>query len=291
SPAATFMINDILSNLNRPDFPLSWQSTVHLPKIAWKTGTSFGRRDAWSIGYNQHFTVGVWCGNFSAQGIPELSGANTATPLLFKIFNSIDYDADEQWFVKPADCDERLVCSQTGLLPGKYCNNLIRGYYIPGVSSAKRCEHVQEVLVSADEKISYCRSCVPPNGYKKKLYNIIPPEMQRYFDDRHIAYQKIPPHNPACEKIFREGGPVITSPAAGTEYLISRKDPEPLVLRCNSGNDVSKIYWYINNRFYKSSDIRTRQFFIPEEGPVKISCTDDKGRNRDIWISVKYVDL
>ena len=291
SPAATFMINDILSKVNRPDFPLNWQSTVHLPKIAWKTGTSYGRRDAWSIGYNQHYTVGIWCGNFSARGIPELSGANTATPLLFKIFNSIDYDADEQWFVKPADCDARLVCSQTGLLPGEYCDHLITSYYIPGVSSAKRCAHIREVLVSADEKISYCRSCVPPNGYKKKLYNIIPPEMQRYYDDNHIAYQKIPPHNPACEKIFREGGPVITSPAAGAEYLISKKDPEPLQLRCNTGNDVDKIYWYINNRFYKSADARSRQFFIPDEGPVKISCTDDKGRNRDVWIKVRYVDL
>jgi len=291
SPAASFMISDILSRLNRPDFPLNWQSTVHLPKIAWKTGTSYGRRDAWSIGFNRHFTVGIWCGNFSAQGIPELSGANTATPLLFKIFNSIDYDADEPWFVKPADCDDRLVCAQTGLLPGKYCDNLISAQYIPGISPAKRCEHIREVLVSADEKISYCRDCAPANGYKKKLYRIIPPEMQRYFDDNHIAWQKIPPHNPLCEKIFREGGPVITSPAAGTEYLISKKDPEPLLLLCNTGNDVSRIYWYINNRFYKSADIRSRQFFIPDAGPVKISCTDDKGRNRDIWIRVRYVDL
>jgi penicillin-binding protein 1C len=291
SPAAAFLVNDILSKVNRPDFPLNWQSTVHLPRIAWKTGTSYGRRDAWSIGYNRHYTVGVWCGNFSARGVPELSGANTATPLLFKIFNSIDYDADESWFEKPADCDERLVCSRSGLLPGAYCDHLVTAYYIPGVSSAKRCEHVLEMLVSPDEKISYCRSCAPPNGYKKKLYEIIPPEMQRYYEDNHMAYQKIPPHNPRCEKIFREGGPVIVSPAAGTEYLISRKDPEPLQLRCNAGNEVSRIYWYINDRFYKSSDARAAQFFMPEEGPVKISCTDDQGRNRDIRIRVRYVDL
>ncbi|MBS1973391.1 MAG: penicillin-binding protein 1C, partial [Bacteroidetes bacterium] len=89
STAATFMINEILSKVNRPDFPLNWESTAHLPKIAWKTGTSYGRRDAWSIGYNKHYTVGVWAGNFSAVGVPELSGANIATPLLFKIFNTI----------------------------------------------------------------------------------------------------------------------------------------------------------------------------------------------------------
>jgi penicillin-binding protein 1C len=291
SASSTYMINEILSNVNRPDFPLNWQSTAHMPKIAWKTGTSYGRRDAWSIGYNQHYTVGVWCGNFSASAVPELSGANTATPLLFKIFNTIDYDADEQWFTKPAYLDSRMVCAETGLLPGAYCDHLITGYFIPGVSSAKTCTHLQEMIISADEKMSYCRSCMPANGYKKKLFRIIPPEMQRYYEENKIAYMKLPPHNPACEKIFREEGPVITSPSSGFEYLISKKDPEPLQLCCHSSNDVNKIYWYINSRFYKATTVGSKQFFIPEEGPVKISCTDDKGRNRDIWIRVRYVDL
>ena len=291
SPAASYMINEILSRVNRPDFPLNWQATSHLPKIAWKTGTSYGRRDAWSIGYNQHYTVGVWCGNFSGRSVPELSGANTATPLLFKIFNTIDYDADEQWFTKPAMLDERMVCSETGLLPGAYCKDLITAGFIPGVSTSKTCDHLQEVFISADEKMSYCRTCMPSNGYKKKLFRIIPPEMQRYYEENHITYQKLPPHNPACEKIFGEDGPVITSPASGFEYLISKKNPEPLRLNCHSSNDVNKIYWYINDRFYKSAGAGSRQFFIPQEGPVKISCTDDKGRNRDIWIRVRYVDL
>jgi len=115
--------------------------------------------------------------------------------------------------------------------------------------------------------------------------------MQAYFAERNIAYEKVPMHNPDCEKIFREGAPAITSPKNGSEYLISKKNPEALQLSTNTGNDVTKVYWYINNRFYKASDAKTKQFFIPDEGPVKISCTDDKGRNRDIWIQVRYVNL
>ena len=90
SPAADYMVTEILSKVNRPDFPLNWTATEHMPKIAWKTGTSYGRRDAWSIGYNKNYTVGVWVGNFSGAGVPELSGANTASPLIFIIFNTID---------------------------------------------------------------------------------------------------------------------------------------------------------------------------------------------------------
>ena len=291
SPEANFMINEILSKVNRPDFPLNWGATERMPKIAWKTGTSYGRRDAWSIGYNRDYTVGVWVGNFSGFGIPELSGANVATPLLFKIFNTIDYDSDAEWFTRPKNCELRKVCSETGLLPTDHCTDLVLDYFIPLISPTTTCNNMQQVMVSADEKISYCKTCVPVTGFKRKLYKAIDPEMQAYYQENGISFQKIPPHNPDCEKIFKEGLPVITSPANGTEYLINKKDPEPIQLICKTANDVSKIYWYVNNKFYKTGNVGEKQFFIPEEGPVKISCTDDKGRNRDIWIRVRYVDL
>ena len=291
SPAANYMITDILSRVNRPDFPLNWQATEHMPKIAWKTGTSYGRRDAWSIGFNKDYTVGVWVGNFSGVGVADLSGANVATPLLFKIFNTIDYDSDEEWFALPADCEQRKVCSETGLTPSEYCTNIVMDYFIPMISSTKKCDNWQEVIISADEKLSYCKNCVPQTGYKKKWYKIIEPDMQAWMEENKMVYEKIPPHNPNCEKIFEEGIPDITSPTSNTEYLINKKDKEPLQLTCKAANDVTKVYWYINNKFYKSSNIGEKQFFVPDEGPVKISCTDDKGRNRDIWIRVKYVNL
>ncbi|HEY6899337.1 MAG TPA: penicillin-binding protein 1C [Puia sp.] len=291
SPAATFMINETLSKVYRPDFPINWESTVHLPKIAWKTGTSYGRRDAWSIGYNRRYTVGIWVGNFSGLGIPELSGANVATPLLFTVFNTIDYDDDAAWFRQPADCDARMVCTETGLPPNDFCQHPVMDYFIPLVSPAKKCDNKEEIFVSADEKISYCRVCLPAAGYKRKLYPVVPPEMKEYFEANHIAYQKIPVHNPGCEKVFREGAPMVTSPSNGSEYLINKKDPEPLQLRCKVGNDVGKVYWYINDKFYRAGEAGSRQFFVPAEGPVKVSCTDDKGRNRDVWIRVRYVDL
>jgi penicillin-binding protein 1C len=120
---------------------------------------------------------------------------------------------------------------------------------------------------------------------------VITPEMQDYFNQNGIAYQKIPPHNPDCEKIFKGDGPKITSPVNGNEYYINTKDPEPLQLTATAGTDVTKLYWYINDQFYKTTSAKEKQFFVPEEGPVKISCTDDKGRNRNIWIRVKYVNL
>lgn len=291
SPAAAFMINETLSKISRPDFPINWQSTGNMPKIAWKTGTSYGRRDAWSIGYNKKYTVGVWVGNFSGLGIPELSGAEIATPLLFKIFNTIDYDSDQEWYAQPKDCDIRMVCSETGLTPAENCQHIVTDYFIPMISASMICNNMQEIVTSADEKTSYCKTCMPVAGYKKKMFKIIPPEMQSYYDEHGIAYQKIPLHNPACEKVFKDGAPLIITPRSGAEYLISKSDPEPIQLNCSAAGDVGRVYWYVNNKFYKSSDVRSPQFFLPTEGPIKISCTDDKGRNKDVWIKVKYVDL
>ncbi|MGN6294819.1 MAG: penicillin-binding protein 1C [Chitinophagaceae bacterium] len=291
SPAANYMINDILSKVNRPDFPLNWTATERMPKIAWKTGTSYGRRDGWSIGYNKNYTVGVWTGNFSGAGVTDLSGANIATPLLFRIFNTIDYNNDKEWFSQPADCDIRQVCSETGLPPSEHCTSLTTDYFIPLISTTKLCNNWQEMMVSPDEKIVYCKSCAPATGYKKKWYKMVEPEMQSWFEENRVVYQHIPPHNPDCELIFKGNAPFIHFPANGVEYLINKKNPEPLQLVCKTANDVSKVYWYINNKFYKASPAGEKQFFIPEEGPVKISCTDDKGRNRNITIYVKYVNL
>ena len=136
------------------------------------------------------------------------------------------------------------------------------------------------------------QALVPPeNGYKKKWFRFAEADMQQWFLDNGISYSRIPEHNPACETIFKGQAPAINFPVNGTEYIISRKNAEPLKLLCKTGNDVSKVFWYVNNRFYKSSSPAEKQFFVPDEGPVKISCTDDKGRNRDISINVKYVNL
>ena len=291
SPAASYMLNDILSKVNRPDFPLNWTATERMPKIAWKTGTSYGRRDGWSIGYNKNFTVGIWTGNFSGAGVPDLSGANVATPLLFRIFNTIDYNNDKEWFTPPADLEIRQVCSETGLPPGDHCTSITSDYFIPLISSTQTCNNWQEIMTSPDEKITYCKSCAPATGYKKKWYKMIEPEMQLWFAENRIAFQSIPPHNPDCELIFKGSAPIIQFPVNKMEYLINKKKPEPLQLICKTAPDVSKVYWYINNKFYKASPSGEKQFFLPEEGPVKISCTDDKGRNRNITIYVKFVNF
>ena len=291
SPEAAYLITESLSKVGRPDFPLNWTATERMPKIAWKTGTSYGRRDAWSIGYNKNFTVGVWCGNFSGAGAPDLSGANTATPLLFKIFNTLDYDSNSEWYSPPEGCELRQVCSESGLPPGPNCTNLVSDYFIPLISSTTTCTHLQEYKVSPDLAFSYCQACAPAVGYTKRLYKVYEPELLLFLSQNSTPHQVLPPHNPACERIFQGGGPAITFPKNGAEYFIDKKSPEPLQLAAQPAADVSNVYWYINDRFFKACSRGEKGAFVPEEGPVKITCSDDKGRSRTVWIRVSHLSL
>lgn len=289
SISASFLVTDILTQMSRPDLPHNYESSMHVPRIAWKTGTSYGRRDAWSVGYNRRYTVAVWVGNFSGSGVPELTGANTATPLLFDIFNSIDYNSQSRWFFPPEDLDFRLVCSETGLPPNDYCTNLINDYYLPTVSANRHCMHLREVAVAADEHFSYCMTCLPPDGYKKKLYPNYPSELIALYRAEHIAFEDIPPHNPDCPRILSGGAPVITSPVAGKEYILDRDEEQQLLLAATTDNQVRTLYWFVNDRLYTQAGAGERVFFTPPgRGSVKISCSDDRGRNTDVWIKVGY---
>ena len=167
SPEAAYLVTHTLTQITRPDLPNNFDNSYHLPRIAWKTGTSYGRRDAWSIGYNQRYTIGVWVGNFSGVGVPELSGANTATPLLFQLFNVLDYNSPTGWFRVPKEASTlsmRIICPETGDIPGEFCQNPTTDYCITGVSRYRICQHRKAVFTNPSATVSYCVQCRPDSG-------------------------------------------------------------------------------------------------------------------------------
>lgn len=287
SPEATYLITSILTQVTRPDLPNNFDNTYHLPRIAWKTGTSYGKKDAWSIGYNRRFTVGVWVGNFSGAGVPELNGANIATPLLFDIFNTLDYNSPTGWFKSAPDVVRRKVCAESGDVPSEFCTHQLLDYAIMGVSSTRKCQHVKWVFTDPTGQRSYCTECLPDSGYIKKLYPNLAPELIAYYELNRVPYAKIPPHNPACTRVLEVGAPVIISPNDGSEYFL---EGQQLQLACQAANDVKEVYWYLNDRLYQKTSPQQPLFVTPPLGKVKISCSDDKGRNTDVRINVIAVN-
>ncbi len=283
------MISHILTGMLRYDVPANIEGAEDFPKIAWKTGTSYGHRDGWCIGYDDKYTVGVWVGNFNDAESPELSGSSCAVPLMTKIFSTLNIYNDFNWLKFPKGLGVRWVCNETGKIPGSYCTNQVSDYYIPGVSSTETCDHEVLVYVDAKEKFSYCKTCLPARGYKEKLYPNYSPDMISYFELYHIPYQKIPEHNPACTRVVKDDALAIQYPVNGTEYLLMKNESHQIKLKCNASNDVNRVYWYVNDRYIATSKPSDAVFFMPDNGNLKISCTDDKGRTAHVRISVKEI--
>ncbi|MBL7924108.1 MAG: penicillin-binding protein 1C [Bacteroidia bacterium] len=288
SPAAAYLISEMLTRMNRPELPNLFENSLHIPKVAWKTGTSYGRRDAWSIGYNRQYTVGVWVGNFDGRGVPELTGAEMATPLLFQVFNSIDQRANGNWYRPTRALDLRYVCPQSGLVPGEHCTEKVIDYFLPGISSMKTCDHLREFCCDERESMSYCTACLPQQGYKKIICENPAPEIMKYYREQGIPVKTPPPHNPSCRRLFEGERPVILSLQDGQEYLMEKDEDRQLELSCAVAAEVGEVSWFINDVFYKTLKADEKTFFKPQAGAVKISCSDDKGRNRDIRILVTF---
>jgi penicillin-binding protein 1C len=194
------------------------------------------------------------------------------------------------WFSPPAGLDFRLVCPESGLPAGEYCDQQVMDYYIPAVSSNKRCTHLMQVFTDPAGRMSYCRNCLPESGYRTEFYPNLLPEMIQFYNAENIPYKKIPPHNSSCSRVYRDQNPVITSLSDGKEYILYSGSGQQLQLSCASAADVTLVYWYLNDKFYRSAPASEKVFFQAREGSVKISCCDDKGRNTDIHVKVSFMN-
>lgn len=288
SEASAYTTGIILTSLTRPDFPQYYQSGIHLPKLGWKTGTSYGRRDGWSIGFNHRFTIGVWVGNFSGQGVPELTGADMATPLLFDLFNAVDYNSTNEWFPRPKELEFRLVCAESGLPPGQNCTQKIMDDFLPSVSSNRICTHLKQVKTNETGTISYCTRCDPGTGTKLVSFPDLQPELISWYTQNGIRFKKIPPHNPSCTRIFTDNGPMISSPSNQTEYIIEKGEKQKIQLLAQAETDVSNLYWYVNDRLNVTTKPGSPGWMELLPGSYKIQCSDDKGRSSTIRFRVTY---
>jgi penicillin-binding protein 1C len=287
SEASSYLIANILSGTSRSDIA-DLSNYSKLPKFAWKTGTSYGKRDAWAIGFNPNYTIGVWMGNFNGVGSPNLSGAEAAVPLLFDLFNAIDYDSDVKWFEVPEELITREVCSESGLVPTPFCKNVTRDFAIKDQSHNDVCNIHKPVYVNLDETVQYCTGCLPSSDYKKTIYAVYEPELSVWLSQNKSVYHKPPQHNPNCNAKFAEDGPKILSPSEDYEYFLEKNSGQEILLLAASDSRVKTHYWYVNEKFIKKTKPGERVFFIPEEKELKITCLDDKGRDGNVKVSIKF---
>jgi penicillin-binding protein 1C len=288
SGSTAFMVTEILAGLDRPDLPNNFESSVNLPKIAFKTGTSYGRRDAWTIGYSAEYTIGVWVGNVDNKGNPELVGGRTAAPLLVDIFNSISSGHQKSILPMPRDVGIRDVCAKSGLVPTSHCNHLIEDYYSVSHTLTTTCGVEKEFLVSMDGRKTFCPSCVGENKYKVVTYLDYPSDLLSFWQKTGVRFQQTPMHNPSCTRLFSGDGPTIVSPTDEmTYFIVSAK--QKVALQASSGLDVNEHIWYLDDTYLGRNKPGDKLFVSLRDGEHRVSCLDDKGRISSVHITVKQM--
>lgn len=290
SPSSAYMVTEILSGIDRPDLPNNFESSKNLPTVAFKTGTSYGKRDAWCIGYSSRYTVGVWIGNVTNKGNPELKGSTSATPLLIDLFNSISRPSDrsntKMILPVPDDIGIREVCAVSGKIPTDLCGERIDDLYSRTHSLNTLCDVHKEYKVSLNGSIQYCGSCLPSADYSVRIYEELPPVVVNFLKRSGRPIDIPPAHNPLCLRTFSGTGPTIISPSEQMTYLIV-DNGQKITFHATSGVDVSSHEWYLNRRYLGRKKAGESVFLTVGEGAYAARCVDDKGRSSVIHFNVK----
>lgn len=288
----SFIITDILTNLRRPDLPAVWEFST-LPKVAWKTGTSYGHRDAWSIGYNPLYTIGVWLGNFDGQGAAALVGANAAAPLLFDLFTELSRGKQINWFPRPEGVEIRHVCSLSGQLATEYCDSLVEEYYLVDKSPREKCTFHQSVMIDLETGYRLPNNFTPKKNIKKVNYIQWPPRIATWMRQNGYQVYQLPPLSSKYQQQIVGQAPIINSPAKNVIYYLRpgvAVEYQKIVFQASVSNDVSKIYWFIDGQIVGSVKPGEKLFYIPEVGEHQLICQDDLGRMSKIKLVIKRED-
>lgn len=284
-----YLITEILTGLRRPDLPTCWEFTS-LPRVAWKTGTSYGHRDAWSIGYNPRYTVGVWLGNFSGQGAPNLVGAEVAAPILFELMNSICRGQQIKWFSQPATVDTREVCGLSGQVPGPHCPTLVEEMYLPDRSPDTVCQFHQAVEI--DDATGFR---LPPHypGERKSHTQVFvqwPARVGTWMEASGYPIDRLPSLLPDWQGLATGEAPIIRSPSLDCVYRLREGIPaefQKICFEASAGSDVRKLYWFVDGLLLGTAKPGERLFYEPAVGKHRVVCQDDQGRSTEFKLVVE----
>ncbi|MGL4293031.1 MAG: penicillin-binding protein 1C [Bacteroidales bacterium] len=285
SKSALWFMVEAMSELNRPEEESDWQSFSGMKKIAWKTGTSYGARDAWAIGFTPGHTVGVWVGNASGEGRAGLSGVEYAAPVLFDVFSHLPQTG---WFESPRDqLKEIIVCRESGFRAGMYCT--IRDTIPLPVSGQQTSLCPYHHRLNLDETGCYRvnADCYPTARMIQENRFILPPAQEFYFRLHNPSYQPLPPMLPACQdyenriEIIYPRHNMCLYPPVGFN-----KQAEKMVFRAAHSRQDATVFWYIGETYYGETQGNHQMAFSLDPGRYLLTVMDETGSSRKIMFTV-----
>ena len=291
SAAAIWQTLNSLSNLNRPEEEVSWKSFSSSQKVAWKTGTSFGNRDAWAIGVTPDFAVGVWVGNASGEGRHLLTGVNYAAPILFELFDILP--KSQRWFEPPYDeMSKMVVCTKSGHLASDICESVDSVWLVNTAQSSPICPYHKLVHLNSDETYRVNSNCVPVSEIVSKSWFVLPPVQEWYYKLKNNDYRQLPPFMQGCEG--EESSPIdIIYPVANSEIVTTKQidgNVGSVVFQAVHRNPDANIFWHIDSEYVGKTSIYHQIAVQPTAGEHWLILVDDAGNTKRVKFFVKDVE-
>ena len=281
-PAALWYTFEAMNEVMRPGEEQLWQQFSSSGKIAWKTGTSFGFRDAWAIGLNTRYVVAVWAGNTDGEGRPGLTGIDAAAPVLFEIFRMLPVP-EKTWFDKPAiNTAEIEVCTESGFRASELCSSK-RTMRLPKASlKAPACPYNRLIHLDPSETWQVTDACVSPSQMIHKTWFVLPPSMEYYYKIRNYSYKPLPPFKPDCQN---SPGTV----AAPMELIYPKSNARiyvPLQIDGTRGQIIfnaahrktgETVYWHLDDNYLGYTSNLHQMAVNPPPGRHQITLVDKDG--------------
>jgi len=243
---ALYLTYNAMKEVNRPEGDEAWKFYDSSLEIAWKTGTSFGNRDAWAIGTNSRYVVGIWVGNASGEGRPQLTGVESAAPILFDVFNLLPKTT---YFTAPFnDLEEAEVCSLSGHLAQDDCPKSKQ--LIPrNGKKTSICPYHKLVHLDRTQQYRVNSSCEDINHIITQKWFVLSPVMEWYYKSLHIDYKPLPPFRKDCQQTQQTLMDFIYPKTNSKIYLTKNFESkiQPVILKVAHSNKEAKLYWYIDN--------------------------------------------
>jgi|HubBroStandDraft_6_1064221.scaffolds.fasta_scaffold31215_2 penicillin-binding protein 1C len=288
TPEAAFLTLEML-NVPRPE--ISFSDSSNVAPVFWKTGTSHGFHDAWSIAAFNHYVLAVWVGNFDGKPNPAFIGRSAAAPLLFQIIDALRASWPEQNepHSPPPNANLKRVefCAVSGDLPGLHCTHRVEGWFIPGISPIKTCDVHQEILVDMATGLR-----VPIDDgtrqLRREVYEFWPSDLLKLFERAALPRNAPPPFLPGTESEFaaRSGNPPkIISPSDAHATLLGASNEIPL--RAKTDADVREIYWFADKNFIGKSRAADVLGWKSPPGNYQLIALDDHGRSGSCRVDIR----
>lgn len=275
-PGAVWQTFDALKEVNRPE-EIDWKSIPSMQTIAWKTGTSYGFRDAWAVGVTPRYAVGVWVGNATGEGKPGLVGAQTAGPVLFDIFNLLP---SSSWFTRPTGIFvEAEVCRKSGHLKGRFCDETDTLLVLPAGLRTEACPYHHLVTLSANESQRIYENCANTEPTLRKSWFTLPPVWEWYYKQHHPEYKPLPPFKAGCGEDTFQPMQFIYPPMNARIKLPKQLDGSKgfLTVELAHNNPNATVFWHLDETYQAQTQDFHKISLQPAAGKHSLTAVDGEG--------------